>query len=185
MITARQFRGGFVIEIEKELFRVLGSQHVKPGKGGAFVKAKLKNLKTGAIAERTFRPDASFTQAYIEQKVMQYLYHDETTYHFMDQATYEGVAIKKQMLGEIVKFLKDGMELNVAVHNEKVVDVTIPPFVNLKIKYTESGIKGDTARGGSKPATLESGTVVKVPLFINTNDVIRVDTRTGGYAGRA
>lgn len=185
MITARQFRNGSAIEIGKEIFKILESQHTKPGKGGAFVRAKLKNLKNGAIAERTFRPDESFPQAYIEQKKLQYLYHDDTIYHFMDQATYEQMSINKSTLGDIVKFLKDGMEVTASVHNETVVDVTVPTTIDLKVTYTEPGIKGDTAKGGSKPATLETGTVMRVPLFVNTNDVIRIDTRTGLYAGRA
>ena len=185
MITARQFRNGTAIEIGREIFKVLDSQHTKPGKGGAFVRAKLKNLKSGAIAERTFRPDESFPLAYIEQKTIQYLYHDDAIYHFMDQATYEQMSIAKSVLGDIVKFLKDGMEVTASVHKEKVVEVTVPVSVNLKVTYTEPGIKGDTAKGGSKPATLETGAVIRVPLFVNTDDTIRIDTRTGLYAGRA
>ncbi|MCQ9206625.1 MAG: elongation factor P [Omnitrophica bacterium] len=185
MITARQFRNGSAIEIGKDIFKILESQHTKPGKGGAFVRAKLKNLKSGAIAERTFRPDESFRQAYIEQKIIQYLYHDETIYHFMDQATYEQMSINKSVLGNIVKFLKDGMEVTASVHNETIVDVTVPVTVTLKVTYTEPGIRGDTAKGGSKPATLETGAVIRVPLFVNTDDIIKVDTRTSLYAGRA
>ncbi|MBN1353921.1 MAG: elongation factor P [Candidatus Omnitrophica bacterium] len=184
MITARQFKNGFVIEIEKELFLVVGAQHIKPGKGGAFVRAKLKNLKTGAIAERTLRPEDSFPQAFIEQKTMQYLYKDQSLYHLMDQATYEQVAIEEDKIGENAKFLKDGMEITAYIHKNKIVDIALPPFVELKVSYTEPGIKGDTARGGSKPATLETGAIVKVPLFINTNDIIKIDTRTGEYGGR-
>jgi elongation factor P len=161
------------------------SHHIKPGKGGAFVRAKIKNLRTGAISERTFKPDESFPQAFIEQKTMQYLYHDESIYHFMDQATYEQIGINKEVLGDIAKFLKDGMEVTTSQHNHQIVDITIPPFVNLEVTYTEPGIKGDTAKGGSKPATLETGAVIRVPLFINTGDIIRVDTRTTSYAGRA
>jgi elongation factor P len=185
MITARQFRNGFVVEMGKTLFLVIDAQHIKPGKGGAFVRAKLKNLKTGATAERTFRPDESFPQAFIERKTMQYLYHDEHIYHFMDQATYEQIGITKEALGGIIKFLKDGMEVTASTHNHRIVDVTIPTTVDLRVRYTEPGIRGDTAKGGSKQATLETGFVIKVPLFINTDDIIRVDTRTASYAGRA
>lgn len=184
MITARHFKSGFVIEIEKQLYLVLDSQHTKPGKGGAFVKAKLKNLKSGAIAERTFRPTDTFPRAYIETKKMQYLYNDHSTYHFMDQVTYEEVQIKKELLGDTVKFLKDGMGVTASSHKDTIVSVALPSSVNLKVTYTEQGIKGDTAKGGSKPATLETGAVIKVPLFINTDDIIKVDTRTGEYAGR-
>lgn len=185
MITARQFKNGFIIEIEKTLFLVLNSQHTKPGKGGAFVKAKLKNLQNGAIAERRFRPEDAFRQAYIETKKMQYLYNDSSVYYFMDQSTYDEVPIKKEALGESAKFLKDGMNVTASVHKDSIVGMALPVSVNLKVTYTERWIKGDTAKGGSKPATLETGAVIKVPLFINTDEVIKVDTRTGLYAGRA
>lgn len=184
MITARRFKSGFVIEIENGLYQVLDSQHIKPGKGGAFVKAKLKNLRNGAIAERKFRPEDTFPQAYIETKKMQYLYNDHSTYHFMDQSTYEEIQIKKDTLGDNVKFLKDGMGITASVYKDSIVGIALPLFINLKITYTEQWIKGDTAKGGSKPATLETGAVIKVPLFINTDDIIKVDTRTGVYAGR-
>ena len=185
MITARQFKGGFVVKIQNELYAILGAQHTKPGKGGAFVKAKMKNLKSGAIAERTFRPDDTFEQAYIEQKKIQFLYKDRFAYHFMDQLTYEQIAVSEEMASEFAKFLKDGMEITALVHENTVVEITLPSFVNLKVTYTEPGIKGDTARGGSKAATLETGTVIKVPLFINTGNIIKIDTRTGAYSGRA
>ncbi len=184
MITARRFKSGFVIEIENGLYQVLDSQHIKPGKGGAFVKAKLKNLRNGAIAERKFRPEDTFPQAYIETKKMQYLYNDHSTYHFMDQSTYEEIQIKKDTLGDNVKFLKDGMGITASVYKDSIIDIALPSFINLKVTYTEQWIKGDTAKGGSKPATLETGAVIKVPLFINTDDIIKVDTRTGVYAGR-
>ena len=185
MITARQFRNGLVIEMDKVLYLVLGSQHTKPGKGGAFVKTKLKNLQTGAIAERTFRPEDSYPQAYIEEKRMQYLYKDQVGYHFMDQSTYEQISINEDMLDESAHFLKDGMEISVSIHKDKIVGINLPSTVNLKVTYTEPGIKGDTAKGGSKPATVETGAEVKVPLFINTGDVIMVNTSTGEYSGRA
>jgi len=184
MITARQFKNGFVIEMESQLHLVLSSQHIKPGKGGAFVRAKLKNLKNGAIRERTFRPADTFPQAYIETKKMQYLYNDPSTYYFMDRLTYEEVPIKKELVGDSVKFLKDGMEITASCYKDSIIGIALPSFVNLKVTYTEKGIKGDTAKGGSKPATLETGAVIKVPLFINMDDVIKVDTRTGGYGGR-
>lgn len=185
MITARQFKAGIVIEMGKDLFRIMGSQHTKPGKGGAFVRAKLKSLKSGATSERTFKPDESFSQAYIEQKTMQFLYHDDSVYHFMDQVTYEQIGINKNVLGNIVTYLKDGMEVNASVHEHLIVDLSIPAIIELKVAYTEPGIRGDTARAGTKPATLETGAVIKVPLFINLNDVVKVDTRTGTYVGRA
>lgn len=185
MITARQFRGGFVIEIQKGLFLILDSQHIKPGKGGAFVRTRLKNLQTSAITERTFRPEDTFPRAYIEEKKMQYLYKDHSTYYFMDQLTYEQVGLKEEMMGDSVKFLKDGVGVTASFYKDSIIGIALPSFVNLKVTYTEPGIRGDTAKGGSKPATLETGAVIKVPLFIKTDDTIKIDTRTGEYAGRA
>ena len=185
MITARQFKNGFVVEINKTLFQVLESQHIKPGKGGAFVRAKLRNMDTGSITDNRYRPEDAFPQAYIENKVMQFLYKDSSSYHFMDQSTYEQIEIAEDIIGSAVKFLKDGMDATVSFHKNRIVGVSLPSYVELKISYTEPGIKGDTAKGGSKPATTETGATVRVPLFINTGDVIQVDTRTGEYGGRA
>lgn len=185
MITARQFKGGFVIEIDKRLYLVMDAQHIKPGKGGAFVKAKMKNLQNGSIIEKTLRPEDSFKQAFIEERKVQYLYKDSMTYHFMNQATYEQFGVSKDLIGESSKFLKDGMEVTASFHRDSIIAVTLPSFVNLKVAYTEPGIKGDTAKGGSKPATLETGAVVRVPFFIRTDDIVRIDTRTGEYSGRA
>jgi len=185
MITARQLKNGLVVEIEKTLFQVLYFQHTKPGKGGAFVRVRFKNLKTGSIAESTFRPEDSFSQAFMEEKVLQFLYKDGSIYYFMDQTTYEEIGVAKEILGDVTKFLKDGMEVRASVHNDTVVSVSLPSFVELKVLYTEPGIKGDTARGGTKQATLETGTIIKVPLFINTDDIIKIDTRTAAYGGRA
>jgi len=185
MITARQLKGGFVIEIDKQLYIVIGAQHIKPGKGGAFVRAKMKNLQSGAIVEKTLRPQDSFKQAFIEEKEMQYLYRDHSGYHFMNQATYDQLAVDGSLIGENSKFLKDGMEVTAAFHDDSIIGIRLPSFVDLRVTYTEPGIKGDTAKGGSKPATLETGAIVRVPLFISTNDTVRIDTRTGDYAGRA
>jgi len=185
MITARKFKSGFIIEMNKDLYMVVSAQHIKPGKGGAFVRVKLKNIQTGATAESTFRPEDSFSQAFIEEKKMQYLYHDQSIYYFMDQTTYEQVGVDEDMVGDAVKFLKDNMVISTSIHKGKIIWITLPAFVGLKVTYTEPGIKGDTAKGGSKPATLETGATIKVPLFINTDDVVKIDTRTGEYAGRA
>ena len=185
MITARQFRNGIVVEKDNGLFIVMESQHIKPGKGGAFIRAKLKNLKTGAIAEQTYRPTDSFQQAYIEEHKMQFLYKEHTIYHFMNQETYEQTGISQDTIGDNVKFMKDGMEISASFYKDAIIGITLPSFVSLKVTYTEPGIKGDTAKGGSKPATLETGAVIKVPLFINTDDIINIDTRTGQYSGRA
>lgn len=184
MITARQFKGGFVIEVQKILHLVMSAQHIKPGKGGAFVRAKLKNLQTGAIAEKAYRPEEAFPRAYIEQKKMQFLYKNGSTYHFMDQSSYEQIGVEKDMVGTNAKFLKDGTEVTASFHKDSIIAIELSPFVNLKVTYTEPGIKGDTAKGGSKPATLETGAIIRVPLFVNTDDIIKIDTRTTGYAGR-
>ena len=185
MITARDFRSGHIVQINGALYAVLHSQHIKPGKGGAFVRAKLKNLSTGSSFEQTFRPEDSFSQAYIEQKKMQYLYRDGSIHYFMDQSTYEQIGINESAIGENARLLKEGAEIDVSFHDQKPIGVTLPPFVELKVSYTEPGIKGDTAKGGTKPATVETGAAVKVPLFVNTGDIIRIDTRTGNYSGRA
>lgn len=185
MITARQLKGGFVIEIEKRLYLVIAAQHIKPGKGGAFVRAKIKNLQSGSIIEKTLRPQDSFRQAFIEEKKMQYLYKDRSAYHLMNQATYEQLGVSKDLIGENSKFLKDGMEVTASFYRDSIIAVKLPSFVNLKVTYTEPGIKGDTAKGSSKPATLETGAAVRVPLFINTDAIVKIDTRTGEYAGRA
>ena len=185
MITARQFRNGIAIEVNKVLHVVLESQHIKPGKGGAFMRAKLKNLVTGASFEQTFRPEEAFQQAYIDQKKMQHLYHDGSTHYFMDQSTYEQIGIDENTIGESAKFLKDGIEADVSFYKDSPIGIILPSFVELKITYTEPGIKGDTAKGGLKPATVETGATVKVPLFINSGEKIKVDTRTGDYSGRA
>ena len=185
MITARQFRSGIVVEMQNNLFVILESQHIKPGKGSAFVRAKLKNIKTGAIAEQTFRPSDSYQQAFIEEQKMQYLYKEHSIYYFMNQTTYEQTGISQDIIGNNVKFLKDGMGISASFYKDTIISIALPSFVNLKVTYTEPGIKGDTAKGGSKPATLETGAVIKVPLFINTDDIIKIDTRTGQYSGRA
>jgi len=185
MITSRQLRGGCVIEMDKDLYLVIGAQHIKPGKGGAFVRAKMKNLRSGSIVEKTLRPQDSFRQAFIEEEKIQYLYKDHSSYHFMNQTTYEQLVVNKDLIGENSKFLKDGMEVTASIYEDSIIAVTLSSFVDLKVTYSEPGIKGDTARGGSKPATLETGAIVRVPLFIKTGNVIRIDTRTGDYAGRA
>jgi len=185
MITARQFRPGNIVEVNGVLHAIVEAQHAKSAQRGAVVRAKLKNLDTGAIFEQAYRPEDSFQQAYIEQKKMQFLYHDNSVYYFMDQSTYEQIGLNESLVGDSAKFLKDGMEVDVSMHDASPLGIILPPSVKLKVTYTEPGIKGDTAKGGSKPATLETGAVVKVPLFVNTDDIIKIDTRTGDYYGRA
>lgn len=177
-------RSGIIIEMDGGLFLVIETQHVKRENRRALVRTKLKNLLTGSIVEKSLRSEDSFPQAYIEDKKMQYLYKEQANYFFMDQSTYEQVAIEKEKLGAIVNFLKEGMDATVHFHKNVVVSVDLPFFIDLKVEYTEQWIKGDTAKGGTKPAKLETGATVKVPLFIITGEVIKIDTRTGEYAGR-
>lgn len=184
MVSTNNLKNGMTLVIDKTLFSVQWFQHVKPGKGGAFVKTKLKNLKTGGIIDKTFRAGEELEQAYLEQKPMEYLYNDGNNYWFMDKSTYEQYPFNKKILGEGVKFLKDNMVTKITFHENKVVGVELPNFVALIVKKTEPGFKGDTVTGGYKPATMETGTVVKVPLFINVGDVLKIDTRTGEYIQR-
>jgi len=185
MITAKQLKQGTIITYNGALHEVLEAQHHKPGKGGAFVKAKLRNLSTGAIISETLRPDDTFEPAYIEQKQMQYLYKDDLGYCFMDETTYEQLHIPEKTMGSMVEYLKENMTITANMHNGKILTVTPPIHVVLKIVDTEPGFRGNTVSGATKPATLETGKVVKVPLFVENGEKIKVDTRTGEYIERA
>jgi elongation factor P len=160
-------------------------QHVKPGKGAAFVRTKLKNLKNNNILERTFRGDEKIDEAYVDERKLQYTYNSGDMYHFMDQENYEEISIAKDTLGDKVKFLKDNLDVNAYYYKEDVLYVNLPNFVVYTITHTEPGIKGDTAKSGTKPATIDTGATIQVPLFVDTGDVIKVDTRTGGYVERS
>lgn len=184
MISTNDFHTGLTIDLDGEIFVVVEFQHVKPGKGAAFVRSRLKNLHTGSTTERTFRAGEKVPRAHLERKGMEYLYSDGDAYNLMDLETYEQIALSKEQMGETVKYLKENDRLNVVMYGEKVVGVEIPYTVELKVVETEPGVKGDTAAGGSKPATLETGLVVQVPFFINTGDVLRIDTRSGAYIER-
>lgn len=184
MISSNDLRPGTTVEIDNNAWTVVEFQHVKPGKGAAFVRTKLKNLRTGGVVERTFRAGEKIARAALEKKEMQYMYSDGTEYNFMDNTSYEQVALTKEQLGDHVKWLKEGMVANVLYFQGAVIGVDIPNFVELKITDTPPGVKGDTASGGGKPATLETGAVVSVPFFVNTGETIRVDTRTGEYLDR-
>jgi elongation factor P len=173
------------VEIDGDVFMVVDFQHVKPGKGAAFVRTKIKNVKTGQSFERTFRAGEKLNRATIERKTMQYLYPDGDTYNFMDTQTFEQIPLTTEQLGDAAKFLKENMEVMVMFYEGISIGVELPTFVELVVTDTDPGFKGDTATGGNKPATLETGALVQVPLFININDVIRVDTRTGEYLSRA
>jgi elongation factor P len=185
MITSRELKNGKVINYQNALYSVVESQHHKPGKGAAFVRVKLRSVDTGLISDRTFRPEEKFEEVFIDERRLLFLYRDGDIYHFMDQENYEQLHLTREFLGEKINFLKENEEVTASFSKGKIIDVTPPLFVKMKISYTEPGIKGDTARGGSKPATLESGAVVQVPLFVNKGDTVKIDTRTGEYVERA
>lgn len=184
MIVANDLRPGMTIEMDAQIFSCIEYQHIKPGKGGAFVRLKLKNFNTGAVLEKTVRPEDKFPLVKIFRKPMQYLYQDGNNYCFMDIETYEQVSISKDILGEAINYLKENISATVLFHDEKVIGIEPPLTVELQITSTEPGFKGNTVSGGIKPATLETGLVVQVPLFIEEGEVIKIDTRKGAYIER-
>lgn len=184
MITAGEFRNGVTFELDGQVFQVVEFQHVKPGKGAAFVRTKLKNVITGATVERTFNPTDKMPNAHIDRKDMQYLYNDGDLYYFMDTETYEQLPISKETIGDTFRFVKENMIVKILSYKGDVFGIEPPTFVELEIIETEPGFKGDTATGATKPATLETGAIVKVPLFVNKGEIIRIDTRTGEYLER-
>ena len=184
MISAGDFRNGLTIEVDNNVLQIVEFQHVKPGKGAAFVRTKLKNIKSGGVVEKTFRPTEKFPQARIDRKDMQYLYADGDLYYFMDTETYDQVALNEETVGDALKFVKENEMCKVCSHNGSVFSVEPPLFVELDITDTEPGFKGDTATGATKPATVETGAVVYVPLFVDMGDKIKIDTRTGEYLSR-
>ena len=185
MISAGDFRNGITFEMDGNVVQVIEFQHVKPGKGAAFVRTKYKNVITGAVVERSFNPTDKYPTAYIERKDMQYLYSDGDLYYFMDMETYEQQPIDKSKLGSAFQFVKENMEVKVLSYKGNVFGVEPPNFVELEVTETDPGFKGDTATNATKPATLETGAEIKVPLFINQGDMIRIVTRTGEYMERA
>ena len=184
MISAGEFRNGTTFEMDSQVFKIVEFQHVKPGKGAAFVRTKLKNVMTGAVLERTFNPTEKVQEAQIERKDMQYLYSDGEMYYFMDNETYEQLPLGKDDLGDTLNYLTDNMMVKVVSYKGKVFGVEPPIFVELEVTYTEPGFKGDTSTGATKPATLQTGYVVNVPIFVNIGDKVRIDTRTGEYMER-
>jgi elongation factor P len=185
MITAGDFRNGITFEMDGQVYQVIEFQHVKPGKGAAFVRTKLKNIITGATIERTFSPGDKMPKAHVERKEMQYLYNDGNLYYFMDVETYEQIPLSSEVLRDALKFVKENMNVKMLSFKGNVFGVEPPTFVELEIIETEPGYKGDTATGATKPATVETGATIKVPLFVDQGDVIRIDTRTGEYMERA
>ncbi|MDI3270283.1 MAG: elongation factor P [Bacillota bacterium] len=184
MISSNDFYSGAAILVDGEPFQVLQSEHVKPGKGPAFVRAKLRNLKTGATVEKTFNAGEKIPRANVERSEMQFLYADGDQYVFMDNETFEQIGVSKDILGDDVQFLQENMEVKVVRFEGRVVEVELPSAVELTVVETDPGLKGDTASGGSKPAKLEGGAVIQVPLFVRVGDRVRVDTRTREYVSR-
>jgi len=185
LISTNEFKTGLTIEFNGEIFTVIEFQHVKPGKGAAFVRSKLRNIRTGAVVEQTFRAGEKVAKAHIERKTMEYLYYDGENYVAMDNETYEQLYLQKRHFDGRDKYLKDNMQLNILMYGTEVIGVELPNHVELKVIETEPGIKGDTATGATKNAILETGATVQVPLFVEQGDVLRIDTRTGEYIERA
>jgi elongation factor P len=183
-VSTAEFRKGLKIELDGQPYNIVEFQHVKPGKGGAFVRTKLKHLRLGRVVDRTFRAGEKVGLVDYEQRSMQYLYKDDK-FHFMNLETYEQIALDADVVGQASNWLKETMEVDVLIINTVPAGVEVPNFVELEVVKTDPGLRGDTASGGSKPATLETGAVVQVPLFINTGETLRIDTRTGAYIERA
>ncbi|HAU87928.1 MAG TPA: elongation factor P [Lachnospiraceae bacterium] len=184
MVSAGDFRNGLTIEYDNNVYQIIEFQHVKPGKGAAFVRTKLKNIKNGGVVEKTFRPTEKCPTAHIEKKDMQYLYSDGDLYNFMDVETFDQIALNADAIGDSLKFVKENEMVKIVSHNGEVFAIEPPLFVELEITDTEPGFKGDTATGATKPATVETGATVLVPLFVETGDVISIDTRSGEYLKR-
>ena len=185
MISVNEFKNGLTIEVDGELWRVVEFQHVKPGKGSAFVRSKLKNLRTGAVQEKTFRAGEKVNQAQIDRKKMQYLYADGDNYVFMDTNTYDQLELPGSQIEEELKYMKENMVVSIIMFGTETLGVELPNTVDLEVKETEPGIKGDTSSGGSKPATMETGLVVQVPFFVSEGDVLTINTSDGTYISRA
>jgi len=184
MILAGDFRNGVTFEYDNNIFQVIEFQHVKPGKGAAFVRTKMKNIVSGATVERTFNPNDKMPKAIIERKDMQYLYSDDDLYYFMDVQSFEQIPISKETIGNTLALVKENEVVRILSHNGKVFGIEPPTFVELEVIETDPGFKGDTTNGATKPATVETGFVIKVPLFVNTGDIIRIDTRSNDYMER-
>mgnify|MGYP000340957813 CR=1 FL=1 len=184
MVSAGDFRNGVTLEMDGNIYQIIEFQHVKPGKGAAFVRTKLKNIINGGVVEKTFRPTEKFPTARIDRVEMQYLYNDGDLYYFMNTENYDQIALNNETIGDALKFVKENEMVKVCSHNGNVFAVEAPLFVELEVTETEPGFKGDTATGATKPAIVETGATVYVPLFVEQGDVIKIDTRTGEYLSR-
>ena len=184
MVTAGDFRNGVTFEMDGNVYSIIEFQHVKPGKGAAFVRTKIRNVISGAVTEKTFNPNDKYPTAFIERKDMEYLYNDGDLYYFMDSETYEQLPISPNVLGDNFRFVKENMVCKVLSYKGNVFGIEPPNFVELQVTETEPGVKGDTATNVTKPATLETGAEIKVPIFINEGEMIEIDTRDGSYVSR-
>ena len=185
MISTSDFRTGTTVTIDGDAWQVIDFQHVKPGKGAAFVRAKIRNLCTGAVIERTFNPADKMPKAHVERREVEYLYESDGVYTFMDLETFEQSELSKETLGNALNFIKENNKIAIQIYDGRIIGLDLPVAVELTVVETDPGIRGDTATGGTKPATMDTGYIVKVPLFINVGDVLRIDTRTGDYIERA
>ena len=185
MVSAGDFRNGVTFEMDGNVYQIIEFQHVKPGKGAAFVRAKIRNVIAGSVVERTFNPNEKYPTAFVERKDMEYSYNDEGLYYFMDPESYEMIPVSKDDLGDAFKFVKENMTCKILSYKGKVFGVEPPTFVELAVTQTDPGFAGNTATNATKPATLETGAEIRVPLFINEGDLLRIDTRTGEYMERA
>ncbi|SDY55978.1 elongation factor P [Evansella caseinilytica] len=185
MISVNDFKTGLTIEVDGDIWQVLEFQHVKPGKGAAFVRSKLRNLRSGGVQERTFRAGEKVAKAHLENRRMQYLYSSGDVHTFMDNESYEQLELTTKQIEEQLRYLKENMEVHILIYQGETLGVEVPNTVELQVTATEPGIKGDTASGGTKPATLETGITVQVPFFVNEGDVLVIDTRNGAYVSRA
>ncbi len=184
MISTSDFKKGLTIEFKGEIYGIVDFLHVKPGKGGAFVRTKLKNIKTGLVVDKTFRAGEKMEQAIIDRKTMQYLYNDGENYYFMNKENYEQISLSKEQVSELKEFLKEGNDVLIIFCKEDMIGAELPNFINLKITKTIPGVKGNTVSGALKPATLETGAIIQVPLFIKKGDIIKIDTREKKYLER-
>jgi len=183
-ISINQLKNGLTIQLEGEIYQVAEFQHVKPGKGAAFVRTKLKNLKTQGLIERTFKGDERIEEAFIEEKKLQFIFKDSDFYNFLDQDNFEQIQFDKKKIGDVSLFLKENQEVTAFFYKDEILNISLPNFVELEVTHTEPGIRGDTAKGGTKPAKFETGLIIQVPLFVNIGDRIKIDTRTGEYVER-
>lgn len=184
MISTNQFKSGMTVLLDGQIYAIVSFQHVKPGKGGAFVRTKLKNFKVGNIIDKTFRSGEKLEQAFVYEKKMQFLYRQGNSYHLMDEETFEELEISSNRLGEKTKFLKENTVLSLIMHEKEIIDINLPTFIELKIDHTEPGMRADTVKNVMKAAILETGGKVFVPLFVNKGDTIKIDTRSGTYVTR-